>query len=176
MNRIKNTKAEISVELLIKILLALVILVVVFFFLFGNYIWDYIRNLPGGNKYDNKDSIIENVSKDNKIIAEYYKVGVIANGEYIQLCTNGNCNALRESKIYIRGDIKSAILYADINWGFDQRVGSILNNKIKIDEGVIAKNDIYESVKGLVSYEDLMNLDNSLFISGILLREKKWSE
>ena len=171
----KSKKAEgMSFEVLISIIIGLLILFGVFYYLFGNYIWDYVRNLPG-NKYNNKDSPVINISKDDVILSSYYKAGVILDGKYIKLCTRGDCGSLRDSKLYLNGDDRSGTIYTDINWAVDKRVGSILNARVVIDKDIFAGSGIYNKVKNeLPDYSDLRNLDNSIYISGILYRDKEY--
>lgn len=173
---IKNKKAEggMSFDVLIKLLLGIVVLVGIFYFLFGNYIWDYVRNLPGNN-YNDRDKPISNISKDDVILAKYYKVAVILDGKYLKLCTNGDCNQLRDTKLYLNGDDRQGDIYTDINWAFDKKVGSILNSKLVINQDIFNGKGIYSGVKDdLPSYSDLRNLDGSLYIAGTFYRDKEY--
>lgn len=171
----KSKKAEgMSFEVLISLVIGALILLAVFYFLFGNYIWDYVRNLPG-NKYNDKDPPIKNISKDDLILSSYYKVGIILDGKYIKLCTRGDCGNLRDSKLYLNGDDRSGNIYTDINWAFDKKVGAMLNSRLVIDRDIFAGVGIYEKVKNeLPDYSDLRNLDNSIYISGIFYRDKEY--
>lgn len=169
-----NKKAEMSLDLLIKILIGLFILVGVFYFLFGNSIWDYVRGLPEWNKNIDKDMVVVNIS-DEKILVNYYKVGVILDGKYVKLCSNGDCNNLKDTQIYISGDVKSGGIYTDINWAFDKRIGNMVNSRMIIDSDIFDGKGAYPRVKNeLPAYDDLRNLDNSIYISGILYRDKKY--
>jgi len=176
MKKIKiNKKGSAPWSFIIGLIVAVLILVIVFLTFFGNYIWDYLRNLPGGYKYNNKDTVITNISKDRAIIANYYQVAMAPDGKYFKFCTNGDCNNLRESKLYISGDASSGIIYVDINWAIDKRVGTMLNSKVIIDYDILNQKGIYEDIKDyLPSSDDLHNFDNSLYITGVFYREKRY--
>lgn len=173
---LKNKKAEDTVmSFLIKILLALVVLVVIFVFLFWNSIWEYFRNLPGGYKYDNKDRIVEDISKDQSLLVNYYKVAIIQDGKYILFCTGGDCNNLKTTKLYLSGTVTQGIIYTDINWALDKKVGEIINNRVVVNSDLLNGEGVYEKVKNEIpSYYDLKNLDNSIYITGTIYRDKEY--
>jgi len=165
---INNKKAEegMSVSgIIIWLILGLIVMVAVIFFLFGNQIWDFFKNLPG-YKYSDKDRIVDNLPADSEIATRYYKVAKVLNGKDINFCTEGDCGNLKSSKLYWYGDERQGSIYLDINWGFDQQVASVSNNKIILINGILDQNlDVDKT--------DLTNIDNSIYISGIIYRDKK---
>jgi hypothetical protein len=170
-----NRKAfEMTFSLIVKIILGIFVLFAIFYFLFFNQINDFFNNLPGNYKYDNSDKVIDNISKDDQVLVNYYKVAVIQDGKYVKFCTIGDCNNLRSSSLYWYGDENSGGIYVDVNWAFDKKIADIANNKVKINSEVLNGQGVYEKVKDkLPPYEDMINLDNSIYISGILYREKR---
>ena len=165
---INNKKAEegMSVSgIIIWLILGLIVMVAVIFFLFGNQIWDFFKNLPG-YKYSDKDRIVDNLPADSEIATRYYKVAKVLNGKDINFYTEGDCGNLKSSKLYWYGDERQGSIYLDINWGFDQQVASVSNNKIILINGILDQNlDVDKT--------DLTNIDNSIYISGIIYRDKK---
>ncbi|MBS3078568.1 hypothetical protein J4218_00425 [Candidatus Pacearchaeota archaeon] len=171
----KNRKGEMIWDALIPLLLGILVLVGVYYFFFSNYIWDYVRNLPGGNKNNNKDSPVQNITKDDKILAEYYKVGVILDAKYIKFCTKGDCNNLVDSKLYLIGDERQGTIYVDINWAVDKKIGTMINSNVVIDNEIFSGKGVYGSIKeDIPPYADMRNFDKSIYISGILYREKEY--
>ncbi len=173
MNKLGEEDGNSVLGTLVAIILAILVLIVIFYFLFHQQIWDFFRNLPG-YKYDNKDSVIIDLPKDEKILVNYYKAGVIKDGKYIQICLKGDCNNLADSSLYISGNEKQGVIYADINWGIDKRVGEIVNNRIILDKEILEQEgSVYDKVKeNIPSHEDMLNLDYSMYISGILYKDK----
>lgn len=162
-----------TLGLIIKIIIGVLVLFIIFYLLFHQQIWDYFNNLPG-YKYDTRDRVIENITKDTSLLINYYKVAVIPDGKNIKLCSNGDCKNLRNSGLYWNGNEKEGKIYTDINWAFDKKIGDVVNNKITIDSEVLNGGDLYLKVKNqLPDYVDLLNLDNSIYISGVIYRDKK---
>lgn len=156
---------------IIAIILALVVIIIIFYFLFNNGSWDFFKNLPG-NKYDKKDKDVI-LSPDQNIIVNYYKVAIIQDGKYFKFCTKGDCNKLKNSNLYWYGTEGSAGIYVDQNW-IDKKIGDVNSGKITILAEILNKGSLYTKLKGLLpGDEDLMNLDNSIYISGTIYRDKE---
>lgn len=168
----KSKKANVVTDNIFWVIIAVLVIVIVFFFLFQNTILDWFRNLPG-HEYSNKDEVIENLTGDLEAQVNYYMVAVIQDGLYINFCTKNNCNDLRNSSLYWHGGEVEGEIYVDKNWALDKKVADVVNRRVKIDKEVLEGGDLYLKVKNqLPSYEDLRNLDDSIYISGILYRDK----
>lgn len=156
---------------LIAVLLALIVIIVILYFLLNNGSWNFFKNLPG-NKYDKNDKEIV-LPPDQNIITNYFQVAKILDGKYIRFCTNGDCNKLRNSNLYWYGDERNAGIYVDQSWAIDKKIGDVSSGKIKIDEEVLNGGNLYTKVQSLLpDYSDLVNLDNSIYISGTIYRDK----
>ncbi|VVB78633.1 Uncharacterised protein [uncultured archaeon] len=158
---------------LIAIILAIIVIITIFYFLFDNGSWDFFKNLPG-NKYDKKDKVINITDSDPSMLVNYYKVAIIQDGKYVKLCIGGDCNKLRKSNLYWYGDERNGAIYVDKNWALDKKIADVVNNKITISSELLSGGTLYTKVKDLIpSYNDLINLDSSVYISGIIYREKE---
>ncbi len=157
---------------LIAVILALLVIFLIFYFLFHNGSWDFFKNLPG-NKYNKTDQVVQ-LPPDQNILNNYYKVAVIQDGKYLLFCTDSDCNKLRKSNLYWYGEEKNGGIYVDQNWAIDKKIADVVGGKIKISTEVLAGGNLYEKVQNLLrSYEDLINLEDSIYISGKIYRDKK---
>ena len=172
MNKKGEEEGSSVMGIIIALLIALVVIIIIIYFLFNNGSWDFFKNLPG-NKYNKTDKEVV-LSPDQNLLVDYYKVAVIQDGKYIKFCTEGDCNKLKNSNLYWYGTEGNAGIYVDKNWAFDKKIGEVSGGKIKINTEVLSGGNLYIKVQSLLpSYEDLINLDNSIYISGIIYRGKK---
>ena len=172
MNKKAEEEGSSVMGVIVALFLALAVIVFIFYFLFNNGSWDFFKNLPG-YKYNKSDAVIE-LPSDQNILVNYYNVAKILDGKYIKFCTSGDCTKLKDSNLYWYGDEKNGGIYVDENWAFDKKIADISGGRIKINSEVLNKGNLYLRLQSLLpSYEDIVNLDNSIYISGEILRDKK---
>ena len=171
MNKRGEEEGSSVMGIIVALLIALVVIIIIIYFLFNNGSWDFFKNLPG-NKYDKTDKEIV-LPPDQNILVNYYKVGVIQDGKYIKFCTGGDCSKLKNSNLYWYGTEGNAGIYVDQNWANDKKVGDVSSGKIKINPDVFNGDLHFISNSLLPNYEDFMNLDNSIYISGTIYRDKE---
>ena len=168
-----DKKAALSLDMLVIIILAILLIVLLLYLIFNNVILDWFRALPG-YEYNKEDKLIE-YSDDIEELLNYLKIGIVQNGTKIAFCTDGDCNNLRPSNLYITGsrDIGEIYISEDGFFGLDflnpdDKIGNVNNGKVSLNS------DVFDSKKNnLPSISDLNNLDKSLYISGILYRNEE---
>ncbi|MBD3252687.1 hypothetical protein GF386_03080 [Candidatus Pacearchaeota archaeon] len=164
-------KAKLSLDMIIIIVLAILIILFLLYMIFNNTIQDWIRNLPG-YKYNESDDIVEELPEDVEIQRNYYKVGMIINGKDIKFCVNGDCNNLIDSNLIVTGTLQDG--YIKIDRFFDKKIGVVSGSRITLNREVIEGYGFYENVKDeLPPEEHLLNLDDSVYISGIIYKKNR---
>lgn len=176
---IKDKKGAAIWDTFLVVVVALLIILLLLFLIFHNTIVDWIRNLPG-YKYDEKDRVVDELPRDIEIQMNYYKVARVVDGVYIKFCTNGDCNKLRDSKLILEGSeidgqirVSQKGLFDVDRFDIDDIIGYVKKGRAWLGRGVIeGYGDLYFEVKDdLPSHVDLLNLDNSIFISGIFYKK-----
>ena len=176
-------KGRMELDTLIVLIIVILIILLIAFLIFNNNILSWFGNLPG---YDeNKDKLVDKLDKDLEIKLNYYKVALVQKGSNINFCTKGDCSILRDSKLYVKGNEEEGIIYISqkgfVDWDFfnpvdffnpDDKVGVFRNGKVILDPGFDKGS---KEKEGLPLKEDMINLHESIYISGILYKDKKVS-
>lgn len=165
-----------ELDTLVVLIIVILIILLAAYLIFNNNILNWFGNLPGHE--EGKDKLVDKLDEDLEIKLNYYKVAVVKEGSRISFCTEGDCSILRDSNLYIEGSEDNGEIYvrkeALISFSsYRQKVASIINGRISLVEGI----DLGENkIKQLPSKKDMLNLDNSIYISGIIYRDKKLGE
>ncbi|MDP2925539.1 MAG: hypothetical protein Q8N99_04150 [Nanoarchaeota archaeon] len=170
----KKKKASLTLEQVIIIVFVILVILLIVYLLYTQKLWDFIKNLPGYS-YNRKDRVVDSLPKDQEIFMKYYKVAIVPDGRYIHFCINGDCRNAEKSNLYFSGESESyGGIYVDLDWSRDNNIGRIENNRITIESPVLEETgNIYFKIKeSLPENIYLLNLDNSLYISGTVYREK----
>ena len=178
----KNQKAALELDTLVLLALGAVIILFVLYLVFQNTILDWFRNLPGYD-YDDDDRVVDSLPDDYYIQMNYFRVARILDGKRIKFCTEGDCDNLRDSKLYWHGNERDGEIYVDqkgiFNWDWidkDDKIGIVKNGRVNIYDSVVeGGGKLYREVKDdLPSMDDMNNLEGSIYVSGILYRNKEW--
>jgi len=169
-------RGSIEFETIIVLIIAIIIIILLIYLTFNSNILSWFSNLPGYNEVE--DKTIDNLPEDEQIKINYFKVAVVKK-DSISFCTNNDCNILRNSNLYVKGNEKEGSIYllekgyfgVDL-FDIDDKVGVFKESKVILNPGFDrgAKEN-----KGLPLKEDMINLHNSIYISGILYKDKKVS-
>lgn len=169
-------KAAIELDTLIVIIVVALIILLLTFLIFDNQILDWFRNLPGYEK-DTRDKLVDSLPEDSEVQLNYFKVAVVKQ-EKLSFCVSGDCNNLNDSNLYWTGSVDDGTIYVSRKglfqvdvFSIDKKVASVVNGRIILDS------DLRNKMRGgfsidsaLPSREDLFNLDNAVYISGVIYR------
>lgn len=170
-------RGKLELETMIVLIIAILLIIFLIYLVLNNNILSWFGNLPGYE--DNKDKLIDELPKDAEIKLNYFKVAVVKEGSKINFCTNGDCGILRDSNLYIKGTEKEGIIYISEKGFFevdffnlDDKIGIFKNGKVILDPGFDRG---AKEKEGLPLKEDMINLHESIYISGILYKNKRVS-
>lgn len=170
-------RGKLELESIVVLIIAILLIIFLIYLVLNNNILSWFGNLPGYE--DNKDKLIKELPEDLEVKLNYFKVAVVKEGSKINFCTNGDCTLLRDSNLYIKGNEKEGIIYVsekgffDIDFfNFDDKIGILKNGKLVLDPGFDRG---AKEKEGLPLKEDMINLHESVYISGILYKNKKVS-
>jgi len=183
MKIITNKFGKVLLDNILWLILLVLVVLVALFFLFGNNISDWIVNLPG-YEYDYGDDELDmsELPEDYLIQLNYFKVATIVDGTKVKFCTSGDCSKLRNSKLYWEGGEKIGKIYVVQNglagvdmFDLDNEIAVVKDRVIIIDKNIISgRGRLYLEVKrDLPVRYDLLNLNNAIYISGTIYREKE---
>ena len=164
-------------KLIILILVVLTILLVIIIWKKPAFL-DFFRNLPGFQG-EQEDVIIPDVSTDQQIVSQSYKVGRVLEATEIVFCINEGCSKVISSNLYLDGDKKEGSIYVNDPTIFriDEKIGEIKDYKINMDDEVLEKRGkIYEEAKDrLPDSKYLQNLENAHIsvYENIIYRDKQ---
>lgn len=174
---------------LVKYIIAIVVLVLVLIGLvviLNPKLMDYFKNLPGYN-YTAEDKEIE-PTPDANIVLNYEKTAKITDSKNILVCADMDCKEILTTNLYFgwsisgSGNSRGGTLYLSVPpilsfnpknlVGWDKSVGEIINNKIIIYPQYLNSQG-YAEIKDYVKLSDLQNLNNGVYYSGMVYKEKK---
>lgn len=170
-------RGKLEIETIIVLAIAILLIIFLIYLVLNNNLLSWFGNLPGYE--ENKDKLVDELPKDVEIKLNYFKVAIVKDATKISFCTNGDCTLLRDSNLYIKGNEKEGIIYISEKGFFgvdffnlDDKIGIFKNGKVILDPGFDRG---AKEKEGLPLKEDMINLHESIYISGVLYKNKKVS-